>query len=99
MLSTDEGGRASLMDATSKAGCPAVCAQTIRANNKFMIERLHSLDFLTHHEEGRVGYFMSVEIISLDDAVCNKPIQVVVTRRNERSLQRCSVAKKYCLSL
>src|SRR6267142_1211825 len=41
MFSIDEGGRASLIDATSKTGGTAVCPNhTIRANSRFIIGRL-----------------------------------------------------------
>src|SRR5262245_35219545 len=41
MFSIDEGGRASLIDATSKAEKAAVCPNHIvRANNRFIIETL-----------------------------------------------------------
>src|SRR5881296_1131069 len=41
MFSIDEGGRASLIDATSKTGGTAVCPNhTIRANTRFIIGRL-----------------------------------------------------------
>jgi hypothetical protein len=48
MVSTDEGGRTSLIDATSKTSGTAVCANhTIRANNMCVIEDIMSTDDIT----------------------------------------------------
>jgi len=60
MFSIDEGGRDSLIDATSKAADAAVCPNhTVRANNRFIIETLSFAGSLRRLKSKRVDILFS----------------------------------------
>src|SRR5882724_11395375 len=74
MFSIDEGGRASLIAATSKTGGTAVCPNhTIRANSRFIIGRL-SVRSLPRLKSQRGGFYFRIRIISVDDIMCNDAV-------------------------